>query len=237
MMVMMIVSMRMSSSLPEVKKRIIEKEKFSEERSLDYLNNLIKSGSRVSLSEENLHAKSFLLQQIDQIFQTNRSDIHYQIDLQNSSFNQLENILIRLSNSPPKNSSKESILLTAHYDTGGTKDLFFGKINERNVVEFSCGSSDDGCGIVILLEILSNLVNDLRVKYLKNDLIILFTNGEEIGAEGAQAFIQHQWFTNIIYFLSIDASICHQKAQLVRMKPSKVCFFFCLFKDKCNYFS
>lgn len=91
------------------------------------------------------------------------------------------------------------------------------------LVEFSSGSSDDGCGIVVLMEILSNLVNDLRVNLRENDLIILLTNGEEIGAEGAQAFLQHHWAENIRYFVSIDAAICHQKAQLVRMKPSKVC--------------
>ena len=127
MIIMIIVSMRMYSSLPQVKKRTIEKEIFSEERALDYLNNLTKLGSRVSFSEDNLNAKSFLLKEIHQIFHNNQSDIHYEIDLQNSSFNQLENILIRLSNSPMKTPLKESIMLTAHYDTGLTKSFWQNK--------------------------------------------------------------------------------------------------------------
>ncbi|CAF5093319.1 unnamed protein product, partial [Rotaria sp. Silwood1] len=40
-------------------------------------------------------------------------------------------------------------MLTAHYDS----------------VEFSPGGSDDGSGVVILLELLSNLVNDPTITF------------------------------------------------------------------------
>ena len=93
------------------------------------------------------------------------------------------------------------------------------------IVEFSPGSCDDGSGVVILLELLSNLINDLTISFSDVDLIILLTNGEETGSEGALSFINgHNWRSNVRRFIYIDAASCNEKASLVRMKPSKVIF-------------
>ena len=62
------------------------------------------------------------------------------------------------------------------------------------VVEFSPGGSDDGSGVVILLEILSNLVNDPIITFSQVHLIVLFTSAEEMSLRGAEAFVaEHQW--------------------------------------------
>jgi Zn-dependent M28 family amino/carboxypeptidase len=94
------------------------------------------------------------------------------------------------------------------------------------LVEFSPGACDDGSGVVILLELLSNLINDLTITFTDVHLIVLLTNAEEIGSQGAQAFItNHPWRSNIYRFIYIDAASCNEMANLVRMKPSNVVFY------------
>jgi Zn-dependent M28 family amino/carboxypeptidase len=92
-------------------------------------------------------------------------------------------------------------------------------------VEFSVGASDDGLGVVILLELLSNLVSDLSVTFSDVDLIVLFTSGEEIGLLGAKAFISHHsWRYDIGRFINIDSTSCNEIGGLIRMKSSQVFF-------------
>ncbi len=92
-------------------------------------------------------------------------------------------------------------------------------------MEFSPGGSDDGSGVVILLELLSNLVNDLTVTFADVHLLVLFTNAEEPGSEGATAFItNHKWSSNIHRFINIDSSSCSEVGSLIQLKPSQVFF-------------
>jgi len=92
-------------------------------------------------------------------------------------------------------------------------------------VEFSIGASDDGSGIVILLELLTNLVNDVTLTFSDVHLIVLFTGAEEINSQGAKAFLtNHTWSSNIRYLINVDASICNEKASLNRIIPSQVFF-------------
>jgi Zn-dependent M28 family amino/carboxypeptidase len=91
------------------------------------------------------------------------------------------------------------------------------------LVEFSPGGSDDGSGVVILLEILSNLVHDPVVNFSQVHLIVLWTSAEEMSLSGAQAFVQgHQWKNDIRRFINIDSTGGHEKAILFRVKPSQV---------------
>lgn len=79
----------------------------------------------------------------------------------------LQNILLRLKGS---NSRGKALMLTAHYDS----------------VASGPGASDDGSGVVTLLETLRALKAGAP---LKNDVIFLFTDGEELPVLGARAFI------------------------------------------------
>jgi Zn-dependent M28 family amino/carboxypeptidase len=93
------------------------------------------------------------------------------------------------------------------------------------VVEFSPGGSDDGSGVVILLEILSNLVNDPLITFSQVHLIVLFTSAEEMSLRGAEAFVaEHQWKNDIRRFINIDSTGGNEKAILFRVKPSQVYF-------------
>ena len=77
-----------------------------------------------------------------------------------------ENIIARL----PGSGTGKSVLLVAHYDS----------------VPTSLGASDDGAGVAVLLETAQILKS---LPQMKRDVLFLFTDGEELGLLGAQAFV------------------------------------------------
>jgi hypothetical protein len=80
-----------------------------------------------------------------------------------------------------------AVLLVAHYDAA----------------PFSLGASDDGAAIASLLETLRALKANAP---LKNDVIFLATDGEEIGLLGASAFVQqHPWAKDVGVVLNFEA--------------------------------
>lgn len=80
-----------------------------------------------------------------------------------------------------------AVLLVAHYDA----------------TPYSMGASDDGAAIVSLLETLRALKASAP---LKNDVIFLATDGEEIGLLGATAFVQqHPWAKDVGVVLNFEA--------------------------------
>ncbi len=76
-----------------------------------------------------------------------------------------QNIIARVTGSNPK----RTILLMAHYDT----------------VPYAPGAADDASGVASILEVIRAVQSG---ESLKNDLIILFTDGEELGLMGARQF-------------------------------------------------
>lgn len=96
----------------------------------------------------------------------------------------VQNILVRLPGQEP---SSKSVLLVAHYDS----------------VPLSPGASDDGSGVVTLLETLRALKAGSP---LKNDVVALFTDGEEVGTTGASSFVnEHSWARNVGIVLNFEA--------------------------------
>lgn len=95
----------------------------------------------------------------------------------------VENILVRIKGTE----SRRALLLVCHYDS----------------VPTSLGASDDGAGVVTLLETARALKTGGS---LKNDVILLFTDGEEVGLLGAQAFVtEHPWSKDVGLFLNFEA--------------------------------
>lgn len=81
----------------------------------------------------------------------------------------------------------KSILLSAHYDSVGAGP----------------GANDDGSGVAALLEI-ARLLKQRPVD--KNGVILLFTEGEEAGLLGAQAFaLQSRWVKNVAAAINVEA--------------------------------
>jgi hypothetical protein len=81
----------------------------------------------------------------------------------------VENIFARL----PGSGNSKAVMLTGHYDS----------------VPTGPGASDDGAAVAAMLE----NVRALKAgPSLKNDVIFLFTDGEEVGLLGAQAFVNER---------------------------------------------
>ena len=87
----------------------------------------------------------------------------------------------------PGTANSKAVMLVAHYDSVGTGP----------------GAADDGASVAAILE----AVRALRAgPALKNDLIVLFTDGEEDGLLGAEAFAHsHPWFKDAGVVLNFEA--------------------------------
>ena len=95
----------------------------------------------------------------------------------------VRNILARVPGTAP---GGPAVLVTAHYDS---RDI-------------SLGAADDGAGVVAILETVRAL--GARAP-LRNDLIVLFTDAEELGLLGARAFVaEHPWFDDVAVLVSIE---------------------------------
>jgi Zn-dependent M28 family amino/carboxypeptidase len=93
------------------------------------------------------------------------------------------NVIARLEGS----NSSGAIALNAHYDSGATAP----------------GASDCGSCVVTLVETARILKNESS---LKNDVIFVFTDGEENGDLGARAFVkEHPWAKDIRLAINFEA--------------------------------
>ena len=80
----------------------------------------------------------------------------------------------------------KALLLAAHYDS--TRD--------------GPGAADDGASVAAILETLRALKSQPA---LQNDLICIFTDGEEAGLLGAEAFVaEHPWAKEIGLVLNFE---------------------------------
>jgi len=94
----------------------------------------------------------------------------------------VQNVIARLAGT----AGNQAILLVCHYDSVATAP----------------GASDDGSGVATLLETARALQAGPA---LKNDVVFLFTDGEEVGLLGAQAFVeQHPWAKEVGLALNFD---------------------------------
>jgi len=94
----------------------------------------------------------------------------------------VQNVIARLAGT----AGNQAILLVCHYDSTTT----------------ALGASDDGSGVATLLETARALKAGSPIK---NDVIFLFTDGEEVGLLGAQAFVeQHPWAKEVGLALNFD---------------------------------
>lgn len=96
---------------------------------------------------------------------------------------QVHNVVARIPGSEPG----KAIMLSAHYDT----------------VPNSPGASDDGAGVATLLE----TARVLRAgPTLRRDVVLLFTDGEELGLLGADAFVsEHPLRAGVDVALNFEA--------------------------------
>jgi Peptidase family M28 len=101
-----------------------------------------------------------------------------------------KNIITIIKGSDPKFSGNKALLLLAHYDSAPHSA--------------SHGASDDGSGVATILEGVRAFLHNKTPH--KNDIIILFTDAEELGLNGAALFVsQHKWVKNIGLAINFEA--------------------------------
>lgn len=94
----------------------------------------------------------------------------------------VDNILVRV----PGTANTKALMLMAHYDS----------------VPYGPGASDDGSGVVAMLETLRAMKH---LPALKNDVIFFFTDGEEAGLLGPKSFLEHEWADDVGLVLNFEA--------------------------------
>ncbi|HPW98453.1 MAG TPA: M20/M25/M40 family metallo-hydrolase [Flavobacterium sp.] len=104
-----------------------------------------------------------------------------------------KNILAKIkgtSSALSETNNSKSLVLLSHYDSAPHS--------------YSLGASDDASGVATIIESVRGFLHN-KTKH-KNDIIILFTDAEEIGLNGAALFTtQHQWAKEVGLVLNFEA--------------------------------
>lgn len=97
-----------------------------------------------------------------------------------------KNILARINGS----SNSKALVLLSHYDSAPHSS--------------SKGASDDASGVATIIETIRAFLHNKTPH--KNDIIILFTDAEELGLNGAALFVtQHKWANEVGLALNLEA--------------------------------
>ncbi|MCF6279032.1 MAG: M28 family peptidase [Flavobacteriaceae bacterium] len=159
---------------------------FSTERALIHLKEITKKPHYVG-TESHKNVREYLVLELEKLGL--QVELQEQIAINNkwkAAVNTV-NIIAKIEGS--NKNSKALLLLLAHYDSA---------------VHSSLGASDAGSGIVTILEgVRAFLANN---KAPKNDVIVLFSDAEEIGLLGAVAFVNHhRWIKDVGLVLNFEA--------------------------------
>jgi acetylornithine deacetylase/succinyl-diaminopimelate desuccinylase-like protein len=145
---------------------------FSSARAMQYLQAIAQKPHPTGTAE-NAKVRNYLIAEL----RTLGLEPSIQTDLAINHQNQrrkaglVHNVLVRI----PGKISGKALLLAAHYDSTHTGP----------------GAADDGASVAAILEALRALKN---LPPLQNDLICIFTDGEEAGLLGAETFVsEHPW--------------------------------------------
>lgn len=104
------------------------------------------------------------------------------VDRPGYSLSYVENIVVRVRGT----GDGSAFALIAHYDS----------------VPYGPGAADDGSGVVVMLETLRALKHHPP---LKNDVLFIFTDGEEAGLVGAHGFIRHPYYQDCKMVMNYEA--------------------------------
>ena len=170
--------------LPDVRDAPAEAGEFSAERALRHVEQIARAPHPVGSAEHD-RVRDYLLAELRAL----GLDPHVQAgtgrmnEYGMETLGRVENIVARLRGSDP---SGKALMLSAHYDTD----------------YLSPGAADNGASVAAVLETLRAL---RAGGPLRNDVIVLFSDGEEIGLLGAELFARrHPWVPDIGMVLNFE---------------------------------
>jgi hypothetical protein len=171
-----------TSGPPEVAPANAPAEEFSAARAMEHVNVIAKEPHALG-SEEHERVRAYIESELKKA--------GLEVQVQNavgvmpkySSAGSVENVVARWKGT---SAGGKSLVLVAHYDS----------------VPAAPGAGDDGAGVAALLETLRALKAGEKPR---NNIIFLFTDGEELGLLGASAFAaEHPWAKEIGVVLNFD---------------------------------
>lgn len=165
-------------------KKEISATEFSIDNALYHLKNISQKPHHTG-SEEHKKVQNYLVQELKKL--NLEPEIQYQTAINKKwrAATTTENIIARIKGTE----NSKALLLLTHYDSNPHSSL---------------GASDAGSGVVTILEgVRAYLAAN---KTPKNDIIILFSDAEELGLLGAQAFVEnHPWAKDVGLVLNFEA--------------------------------
>lgn len=174
------------SSLPSSRiDREVSATEFSVDNALEHLRVISEKPHYIG-SEAHTEVRDYLMAQLELLGLEPHLQTGYVINEPWNVLARPQNIVARLRGS----TSQNALVLLAHYDSAPHS--------------FSYGASDAGAGVVAILESLrAYLASGLTPK---NDIIILFTDAEEIGLLGAKLFVKHHpWINDVSLVVNFEA--------------------------------
>jgi len=157
---------------------------FSTERALVPLKEISKHPHYVG-SPNHEHVRDFIINELEHLGLDPKVDEGYSYNKKWGSITKSKNILARIKGSD----NTKALMLLSHYDSNPHSSL---------------GASDDGSGVVTILEGLRAFLSTGKTP--KNDIVILFSDAEELGLNGAILFVnKHPWAKDVGLILNFEA--------------------------------
>jgi len=162
----------------------IPETEFSSERALVTLKQLSEKPHYYG-SKEHDRIGNFLLNELKNLGLETETQQDFVLNAEDRSLTKPKNIIGKLKGS----SNGKALVLLSHYDSALIP---------------SFGASDAGSGLVTILESLR--AYNASGEQPKNDIIVVFSDAEEIGLDGAKLFVnQHRWAKNAGLVLNFEA--------------------------------
>lgn len=157
---------------------------FSVDRALIPLEKIAKTPHYLG-SQGHADVRKFLLSELRKLGMEPHIQEGFSLNPQSKTLNKPTNIAARIKGAE----DGKALLLLSHYDSALVP---------------SFGASDAGTGLVAILESVRAYLASGKTP--KNDIIILFTDAEEIGLDGAKLFVNgHPWAKNVGLILNFEA--------------------------------
>ena len=154
---------------------------FSVERAFEYVKKIAQK-PHPSGSAANAEVREYLVAELKKLGYQPQIQSAQTANPQKNFSGRIHNILVRAKGTQ----AGKALALVAHYDS----------------VPAGPGAADNAASVAAVLEVL-NLIKHRPVP--RNDLICIFTDGEELGLLGAEAFVQqHSWVENIGLVLNFE---------------------------------
>jgi len=157
---------------------------FSTERALVHLKEISKQPHFIG-NLEHSKVKDYIIKQLENLGLSTEIQEGYSYNEKWGSIVKSKNILARIKGS----NNTKALMLLSHYDSNPHSSL---------------GASDDGSGVVTILEGLRAYLSTGKTP--KNDIIILISDAEELGLNGATLFVnEHPWAKDVGLILNFEA--------------------------------